>query len=395
MYIRQTISKQGKKTYTNYILVESIATPKGPRQRTICSLGNLKPRSREKWLELAQKVERELSGQQSLFSEEPDHEAEAIVEKARAHRSRETKRNGPPPSESSIVEIYPDKVELEHAREAGPVHVGVEMYKRLGIDQILARCGFSENARHLTLAMVMNRLISPMSEHAMPGWIMSTALSDLLGCDLSKINDDKLYLNLDRLYPERVRIETELAEQERNLFSLDETVFFYDLTSTYFEGLMLGNPNARRGYSRDGRPDCKQVVLGMVINGEGFPRAHEVFAGNRRDSTTVDEMLCALEKRTGVKEGATVVVDRGMSSDENLNQIAAHKYHYLVACRQSERAQWLSEFEESEGWNEIYREHESSSDKEPSAGKEGVQWRRAHICAVPQRWAKKEGQGHT
>ena len=356
MYIRRTISKQGKKTYTNYILVESIATPKGPRQKTICSLGNLKPRSREKWVELARKVERELSGQQSLFPEEPDRETEAIVQKARGHRSQDSKQNGPPSSESSVVEIYPDKVEVEHAREAGPVYVGVEIYKRLGIDQILASCGFSENARRLTLAMVMNRLVSPRSEHAMPDWIMNTALSDLLGCDLSTINDDRLYLNLDRLYPERIRIETELGERERNLFSLNDTVFFYDLTSTYFEGLMRGNPNAQRGYSRDGRPDCKQVVIGMVINGEGFPRAHEVFAGNRHDSTTVDEMLFALETRSGVKEGTTVVVDRGMSSDENLNQIAAHKYHYLVACRQSERALWLSEFEESEGWNEIYRE---------------------------------------
>ena len=95
------------------------------------------------------------------------------------------------------------------------------------------------------------------------------------------------------------------------------SILLYDLTSTYFEGLCLSNPKAKRGYSRDSRPDCKQVVVGLVLDAEGFPRAHEIFAGNRSDSTTVADMLSVLQKRVGKTKDATVVVDRGMANPEN------------------------------------------------------------------------------
>ena len=94
-------------------------------------------------------------------------------------------------------------------------------------------------------------------------------------------------------------IEAALAEREKTLFSLDQTVFLYDVTSTFFEGLALANPKGKRGYSRDHRSDCKQVFLGLAVNRDGFPLAHEVFAGNRHDSTTLEEMLPALDKRVG------------------------------------------------------------------------------------------------
>ncbi len=163
----------------------------------------------------------------------------------------------------------------------------------------------------------MNRLVAPTSEHNMPNWFQRTAMGDLLGQDVLKINDDQLYRNLDRLHPERQKIESKLAEKERSLFQLDSTVYLYDLTSTYFEGQMLRNPQAKRGYSRDKRPYCKQVVVGLVLSREGFPLCHEVFDGNRQDRTTVEEMLDILDGRIKLKEGETVVVDRGMAYDEN------------------------------------------------------------------------------
>jgi transposase len=137
---------------------------------------------------------------------------------------------------------------------------------------------------------------------------------------------------------------------------LDPTLFFYDLTSTYFEGLAEANPKAKRGYSRDKRPDCKQVVVGLAVTREGFPLAHEVFAGNRHDSTTVDEMLDALDRRIGLKPGQTVVVDRGMSGKEEMEKIQARGLHYLVAMRQTERDQWLEEFENDEGFQQVLRQ---------------------------------------
>ena len=138
---------------------------------------------------------------------------------------------------------------------------------------------------------------------------------------------------MDRLYGKRGPIEAALREKERTLFSLRESILLYDLTSTYFEGLCLSNAKAKRGYSRDSRPDCKQVVVGLVLDADGFPKAHEIFAGNRSDSTTVADMLGVLEKRLGKKKDATVIVDRGVANEENLATIRKAGYHWLVAAR--------------------------------------------------------------
>jgi transposase len=230
------------------------------------------------------------------------------------------------------------------------------MWKKLDVDGVLAEAGLSPPARQLTEVMTLNRLIHPDSEHAMPDWIRRTALGDILGTSFEELTDDALYRNLDRLHPQREGIESGLAERERELFNLDESIYLYDLTSTYFEGQCKRNPQAQLGYSRDKRPDCKQVVVGLVLDREGFPKAHEVFDGNRTDRTTVDEMLTALEKRTGRKPGTTVVVDRGMAFDDNLQEIKDHGYHYLVASRQSERTEHFDELEDDTGWEEIIRE---------------------------------------
>jgi len=208
--------------------------------------------------------------------------------------------------------------------------------------------------------MVMNRLISPSSEHKMPDWVNGTALSDLLSLDLASLNDDALYRNLDELYPKRGIIESLLAEKEKSLFSLDDTIYLYDLTSTYFEGMCLSNPQAKRGYSRDKRFDAKQVVVGLVIDRDGFPKAHEIFSGSRKDSTTLDEMLDTLKRRVGKKEGATVVVDRGMAFQDNIDEIKDKGYHYIVATRQQERNQYLDEFEKG-GFHELLRNTSSAN----------------------------------
>jgi hypothetical protein len=278
MYVRKTRKKYKAKTYTNYLLVESVSTPKGPRQKTICSLGDLRPRPRKEWLKLAHKVEQALAGQENLF-EEQDPEVIDIVTKV---RNRETKRaTSEVPSDEDLVTVHADGVTTERHREGGTVHVGYEFWKRLGFDEILCEVGLSPRARILSCAMVMNRLVHPCSEHAMPKWIRSTGLEDILGVDFGTLAEDALYRQMDRLHPNRAQIESALAERERSLFNLNRTVFLYDLTSTYFEGQAKGNAKAKRGYSRDKRPDCKQVVVGVVFNDEGFPLAHEVFEGNR------------------------------------------------------------------------------------------------------------------
>jgi len=364
MYIRKTTKKVKDKVYENYLLVESVMTPKGPRQRTICSLGHLKPRPRKEWLLLAQKVETALKGQLTLEKEEP--EVEEIVEKAQAFEAQE--KRPPKDKDDDVVSIHTDKVEMEKMREAGPVHVGYEFWKKLKMDEILKEAGFSEKTRLLTLLMVMNRLVSPSSEHKMPGWINSTALSDILSVDLTSLNDEALYQNLDELYPRRGMIEALLAEKEKDLFSLDDTVYLYDLTSTYFKRMCLSNPQAKRGYSRDKRFDSKQVLVGLVIDRDGFPKAHEIFSGERKDSTTLDEMLDTLKRRVGKRKGATVVIDRGMAFEDNIDEIKRKKYHYIVATRGAERNKYLDEFEKG-NFHPLLR---NTSSINPTKKKSGV-----------------------
>jgi transposase len=345
MYLRRTTRRVGDKTYHNYLLVESVATPKGPRQRVICSLGALAPGPRAEWLGTARRLHAALAGQTALL---PDPTVEALAGRAQPPRRR-AGRPGPG------LTLDPDRVTFEEAREAGPVHVGHQMWRLLQLDRILAAAGLSRRARLLTEVMTLNRLVWPAAEHAMPDWIRRTALADILGPDVTPLSDEALYRNLDRLHPQRRRIEQALAARERTLFTLDETIYLYDLTSTYFEGQCPHNPQARRGYSRDHRPDCKQVVIGLVLDRDGFPKAHEVFDGNRQDRTTVEDMLRQLEVRTGRRGGATVVVDRGMAFPENLAQIRARGHHYLVAARYPERGAHQDAFTDTADWTEVVR----------------------------------------
>ncbi len=350
MYIHRSIRKYKDKTYTNYLLVESIHTPEGPRQRTICSLGNLAPAPAKEWHNLARRLESALRGQLPL--EASDEKFEALLETARRGKK---KRSDSEVAPGALVQVDTDRVEIEEARSAGAVHVGHQMWERLGLDEILKQAGLVDRACTLSQVMTLNRLIAPSSELAMPGWARRTAMGDILAEDFSKLNEDKLYRNLDVLYPNRERIERELAKRERTLFNLDETYYLYDLTSTYFEGQAKANPQAKRGYSRDKRPDCKQVLVGLIVDRNGFPKAHEVFDGNLQDRTTVPQMLDMLEKRANKKPGSTVIVDRGMAYKENLDEIRRRGYHYIVAGRQPERNEWLDELEKDYGWEEVLR----------------------------------------
>jgi transposase len=350
MYIRKSSRTYKGKTYCNYVLVESLLTPNGPRQKIICSLGDLRPRPQAEWLALAHKLTSALSGQADLLAPHtPDPELQNLLDKI--HSSAP-----PSPSAADLLAVHVDQVRTEESREAGSVHAGYQFWRRLGLDQILAQAGLSERVRQLACAMTLNRLIHPASELAMPDWIRSTALSDILQVDFQTLAEDALYRNLDRLHVQRVPIEAALAERERTLFGVDQTVFLYDVTSTFFEGRAMANPKAKRGYSRDHRPDCKQVLIGLAVNRDGFPLAHEVYAGNRHDSTTLEEMLKALDKRVGLQPGQTVVVDRGMSGEDNVKQIVARKLHYLVAEPYGARSDWVEEFENDTDFAEVRRE---------------------------------------
>jgi hypothetical protein len=239
------------KTYTHSLLVESVPTPKGPRQRTICALGRLAPGPLAQWYALARKVEAALAGLLSLAPQAPPLEPRG--EEARIGPRRPADQDEP---------LDPQRLVLEAAREAGPVHVGHQMWHQLGLSAILHRAGWSAWACLLSEVMTLHRLLAPLSAPAMPAWVRRTALGDILGAEVATRTADALDRNLDRRPPPREQSERDLAAREQELCHLDETMSLDDLTSTCFEGQAVRNRQARRGYAREKRPDGQQVLGG-------------------------------------------------------------------------------------------------------------------------------------
>jgi len=348
MYMRKKTKTRNDKTYTYYQLVESYTTPKGPRQRVVASLGDLRPRPREEWIQLFREVQAALSGQEDLTVEVISDEAKEVAE-----RVRKKKKAWASSSDEEMVEIHLDRVETKEPRELGPQYVGIQMWERLELDGILESCGLPERVCKRIKLMAVNALCEYKSEHAMPGWAERTAIGDLIGLNGRPVSESALYRALDALLPYREQIEDALAEREKDLFRLPNTVVLYDLTSTYFEGEMKRNPSAKLGYSRDHRGDCKQLVLGLIVDVEGFAKGHIIFDGNRRDSTTFEEMVALLDERCGHTDAA-IIMDRGLATEENRRYLRREGRSYIVACPQGERDQWHEAFFEG-GWEEVVR----------------------------------------
>jgi transposase len=339
MFIRQVSLRRRGKLYTYHRLIESVRTPSGPRQRLIMSLGRLEV-PRPQWRLLAERIEEFLYSQQSLpfGSYELDAVAKQLAE--RIERKRQKQARGAEYKRQRL-EIYPELSAATQLRQLGPEYVGQAFYRRLGIEGILQELGFSQKQCALAQVQVIGRLVEPHSELATVSWYARSALGELMQGELAGgIDEDDLYRIADKLYAKRRQIEEALRERERTLFGLRETIVLYDLTSTYFEGLAVGCGKARRGYSRDHRGDCLQVVVGLVLDGQGYAKAHEVFEGNRRDAVTLEQMLQRLEAICP-QPGATVVMDRGLATNKNLELLRLKGYRYIVAMPAREREKLL------------------------------------------------------
>jgi transposase len=346
MYIVPSTKRIGDKSYTYYNLVESVRTEKGPRHRVVLSLGKLDSINEDRIRLLGKLIDQRLGGQIRLLP--PEAEEQSLQEEAERIAQLVIQKNSVDRDAGEPVEVDLDGIEAGEAVLLGPVYVGEQMWKRLGLDEILRDCGFSKRQARLAMIEVVGRLVTPRSELATSGWVGRTALSDLIGEKLQYVNKDALYRISDRLWAKRNDIESGLAAAEGKLFELEETMVLYDLTSTYFEGAAELNPKAKRGYSRDHRGDCKQLVVGMVLDEAGFPKASETWQGNTHDSATLDHMLGQLESRCGKRAGTTVVMDRGIASAENVALLSERGYHYVVAVAGSSRYRWVEEIRSSE-----------------------------------------------
>jgi transposase len=328
MYLRHTTVTKNGKTHTYWRLVRSVRVGSKVRQETVAQLGELDARGRIAARHLASSLVG-LERQPGLFDDEI-------------------------PAEPIVIDHR--RVRLERGRRFGDVWLGWRLWQAVGLDRWLAQRlprGREDVPWDVMAAvLVIARLCEPSSElHIAEDWFRRTALEDLLGLPAAKVNDDRLYRALDRLLPHKDALERHLKERLGSLFNLEYDLLLYDVTSTYFEGQANGNALAVRGYSRDHRPDCKQICIGLVVSREGFPLGYEVFAGNRRDSTTLQEVVKRMEERYG-REGRIWAVDRGMIDAANLKWLKERGSRYIVGTPKAELKRFERELLKGP-WREI------------------------------------------
>lgn len=321
MFLRSTLVKSGDKKLRYWKLVENYHTERGTRQRVVAHLGSLENFTAQDWQRLADRL-----GQADMAAA-----LEYRVKNVR--RGRPGTRQSPYESEDGeeAVPVYLSSVSWENPRKFGDVYVALRFWQRLGLGKLLSDLfvGRSAEVNCLVAAlMAANRLIEPVSELGMLGWWSKTALPVFLGLPVDKVDDNRLYRCMDTMLAHKEQIEEHLAKRGRELYGREYVALLYDLTSTYFEGSAEGIEKAKRGYSRDSRPDAKQVCIGVVVDWDGYPVGYEVFEGNVRDHATVAVTLKKLKDRFGVGS-PTVCMDRGMVTEETLG-LLRDGYRWIV-----------------------------------------------------------------
>jgi transposase len=326
MFLRSHARSKDGKDHTYWSLVETVRTPGGPRQRTLCYLGELNSSTQARWLKTIEVFNEQGEAQQlKLFPSQVE----------------------PPGDDPQVARVLVNRVRLERTRQFGACWLGWELWKRLGLEGFFAQAVDSDPAEvpwsTVAAVLAINRLCAPGSELAVEErWYPSTALDDLLRIEEGKINDTRLYRCLDRMLPHKTALERHLKQRYGELFAAEFDVLLYDLTSTYVEGAAEKNPMMRRGYSRDHRPDCEQMVIALIVNSEGFPFRYETFDGNRADVSTMETILRMVERKYG-KARRIWVMDRGVVSEGNRAAIRQRGGQYVVGTPRSPMKQFEAE----------------------------------------------------
>src|SRR3972149_6559155 len=327
MYLRKCRRRVGGEQKDYWQLVESYRTERGPRQRVVAYLGDMDEGGRLGVQQAA--IGQGHFWQSCLFDDGKEPE---------------------------WVEVDTRRVRAERILDFGGYWLGLEISERLGIipvlEQLLPRGSEEIPWSLMAMTLVLMRLCQPSSELRIAEHLYErSALGDLLGVPLDKVNDDRLYRALDELLPLKVDLEKHLKERLGKLFNLEYDLLLYDITSTYFEGEGASNGQEKRGYSRDHRPDCKQVCIALVVSREGFALGYEVFSGNRADVTTVEEIVEKIEAMYGTASRIWVM-DRGMVSEENLEYLRTSGRGYIVGTPRSQLRRFERELLK-EDWKQI------------------------------------------
>ncbi len=340
MFLRQHRRFKDGKDHRYWSLVETVRTQDGPRQRTLCYLGELNTTAHARWLKTINVFnEQGETLQLKLFPSEVS----------------------PPADDPNVARVLLNKVRLERTRQLGDCFLGLELWKRLELDQFFEQLLDGDRAdlpwSRVVAVLAINRLCAPGSELSIEQrWFPKTALDELLGIDGTKLNDSRLYRCLDHILPHKTKLERHLKQKYGELFEASFDVLLYDLTSSYVEGAASRNPMMRRGYSRDHRGDCKQVVIALIVNTEGFPISYETFDGNRAEVTTLEVVLRMVERKYG-KARRVWVFDRGIISEQNLAALRRRNGQYLVGTPRAHMKKFEKELMDA-NWEQVRQEVE-------------------------------------
>src|SRR5215468_3340671 len=329
MYLRYTTRKKDGKVHRYWRLVRSVRIGGRVIQQTVAQLGELDARGRLQARALAKHLIGEPE-QAGLFDDGQQH---------------------------LTVPVRLKGVRVDRSRRFGDVYLALALWRGTGLAELCEKLLPSGKEAvpwaKMAAVLVAARLCEPSSElHIAEDWYRRTALCDLLQLDGDLVNKDRLYRALDLLLPHKAELEAHLSRRCGELFAVDNEVLLYDVTSTYFEGEAEGNVLARRGYSRDHRPDCKQVCIALVVTFDGFPLGYEVFAGNTHDSRTLQTIVATMEERHGAF-GRVWITDRGMASPANLAWLRDTGRRYIIGAPKSELKRFGTELADRDGWRTL------------------------------------------
>jgi transposase len=344
MYLRHTTIRKDGKVHRYWRLVRSVRIGRRVIQQTVAQLGELDEHGRIE----ARALARRLIGAP---------EQTALFDDGSAHLTAPVRLKG---------------IRIERSRQFGDVYLALALWRGTGLEELcqqLLPVGQERIAwSKMAAVLVAARFCEPSSElHIAEDWYRRTALCDLLQLGDEEVNKDRLYRGLDHLLAHKAALEAHLSKRCGELFAMQNEVLLYDVTSTYFEGLAEANPQAQRGYSRDHRPDCKQVCIALVVTFDGFPMGYEVFAGNTHDSRTLQTIVTTMEARHGML-GRVWITDRGMASAANLAWLRETGRRYIIGAPKSELKKFASEVAATDGWRTVREGVEVKLARHPETG---------------------------
>jgi len=338
MFLRRNRRTVNGECYEYWTLVKTVRTAKGPRQEIVAALGKepgLESRTRHGW----------------------EAVADLLEGRTPAPAQGQLGRELPAAPQRQWAQVDLSGVRVERVREFGQVYLGLSLWRRLGLHARLKEIiepGQEEVPWDLTACILtLARFCGQRSElEVAERWYADSVLEDLLGVPWSQVNEARLYRGLDVLQEHKERLCQHLLGKYRDWFGVQFEFLLYDVTSTYFEGQALSNEKAARGYSRDHRPDCKQVNIGLVVTPEGLPVGYEIFAGNTADVTTVEDMVELMEEKYGQPQRIWVM-DRGMVSEDNIEFLRERKARYIVGTPKSQLKAFEAQLLEKENWAQV------------------------------------------